>query len=211
MSFEDFRPKPYDDGGGVITIGYGHTRSAVMPASVTEEEALALLKQDVEYFENVVNNEVRVPVNENQYAALVSLVFNVGEGSFRNSRLLKKLNNANYDAALAEFSRGWDTINGKPAKGLVRRRAAEHQLFKTPPPTGVQVTPLDTKQAWVAMTIFDDEGNPQGMDPQFAEGMAVIILPTMNIGQPDGGEDGETETGEANDNGPGEVADPGSA
>ncbi len=136
--YEDFRPKPYDDGTGTLTIGYGHTRTKIMPASVTEEEAKELLREDLNYFQEILYSQVRVPLNENQFSALLSFVYNVGEGNLRNSTLLKKLNNANYGAASNEFEK-WKKGGGKVLTGLVRRRAAEQQLFRTPPPAVVDV------------------------------------------------------------------------
>jgi lysozyme len=155
MSYEDFRPKPYDDGTGTVTIGYGHTRSPVMPASVTEEEAAELLKDDLRHFEEIVRKEVRTPLNHNQFSALVSLVYNIGEGAFRNSTLLQKLNNGNYQAASNEFEK-WVKGGGRELKGLVRRRAAERQLFMTMPIPQVNQEVMSGME-FIQKSIIDEE------------------------------------------------------
>jgi lysozyme len=180
--YEDFRPKPYDDGAGTLTIGYGHTRSAVMPASVTEEEATKLLIEDIDYFESTVQREVLVPVNRNQYAALVSFVFNVGEGNFRNSTLLKKLNNGNYPAAANEFEK-WTKAGQKEMKGLVRRREAEKQLFMTPP------VPDDIRSEIMSIPellgkLFVDPEAVQAakleMNPAYYNGLVIVTRPVFD-------------------------------
>lgn len=135
---EEFRAEPYQDAAGVWTVGYGHTRSAVLPTKVSQDEAVELLFSDVRYFEEVVLNAVEVPLNEYQFGALVSLVFNIGEKNFRTSTLLKKLNKGDYLGAAKEFYR-WRKAGGRVLNGLVRRRAYEEQLFRTPPPVRLSV------------------------------------------------------------------------
>ncbi len=190
--YEDFRPKPYDDGTGTLTIGYGHTRSPVMPASVTEEEARELLRQDLNYFVDVLYREVRVPLNENQFAALVSFVYNVGEGNFRNSTLLKKLNNANFKAASNEFEK-WTKAKGQVLGGLMRRRAAEQQLFRTQPPAKVDVNIMPGSQ-YVAAALSDPETGDIREDnmkveinPAVVQAMVVVISPGAKMFIPEGG------------------------
>jgi lysozyme len=133
---EDFRAEVYTDSGGVMTIGYGHTRSAIMPSKVSLDEAEELLQQDLEYFIDKVNELVKVPLNENQYSALVLFMFNVGEGAFKRSTMLKLINKHEFSAAGKEFHK-WDkaTIKGlkKRLAGLTKRRAMERVLWDTPP------------------------------------------------------------------------------
>ncbi len=192
--YEDFRPKPYDDGTGTLTIGYGHTRSVVMPAKVTEEEARELLRQDLEYFNEVLYRHVRVPINENQFSALVSFVYNVGEGNFRNSTLLKKLNNHNFKATSAEFEK-WTKGGGKVMGGLLRRRAAEQQLFRTPPPAKVDVNIMPGAQ-YVAAALTDPETGDMSkknqkveINPGVVQAMVVVISPGAKMFIPLGGAD----------------------
>jgi lysozyme len=75
--------------------------------------------------------DVRVPLTQNQYDALVSLVFNIGAGAFRGSTLLRLLNNSNY-AAVPDQMRRWIHVNGKISNGLKKRREEEVKQWLTP-------------------------------------------------------------------------------
>ncbi len=96
-SFEDLRLNAYDDGVGVWTIGFGTT---VYPSGIkvkkgdvcTAEQAKAFFTYDLKRFENAVNGAVKVKLTQNQFDALVSLTYNIGENAFKGSTLLKKLN-----------------------------------------------------------------------------------------------------------------------
>lgn len=131
--FEGLFLDAYIDPVGVPTIGYGHTGSVQMGTTITEAKAEALLKQDLSGHEAAVTSRVNVPLNEDQFSALVSLAFNIGNGAFANSTLLRKLNEGKYAAAAKQFD-VWvkGTINGEKVTlaGLVRRRAAERALFE---------------------------------------------------------------------------------
>lgn len=129
--FEGFSPKAYLCPAGVPTIGYGHTGNIKPTDTITQQEAEELLKKDLEKFESGVKKAVKVPLNENQLAALVSFTYNVGLGAFNNSTLLKQLNEGHYDLAADQLLR-WTKAAGKELKGLVRRRAAERAVFLTP-------------------------------------------------------------------------------
>lgn len=127
--FEKLRLESYDDGGGVITIGYGHTGSDVyLGLKIDEEEAIRLLKFDLLIAEECVDESVEVELSQERFDALVSFVFNVGCKAFKSSTLLKLLNTGNYDGAKGQFGR-WNKDNGKVLAGLIRRRAAEVELF----------------------------------------------------------------------------------
>jgi len=91
-------------------------------------EAEELLKQDVGWAETVVNEYIIIELNQNQFDALVSFVFNVGSGNFKSSTLLKKLNKGEYGEVSKELKR-WDKANGVVLPGLTRRRKAEGDLF----------------------------------------------------------------------------------
>lgn len=134
--FEGFVPKWYPDPVGVWTIGYGHTDSAGSPKwatsktmTLTEAEGTAILQRDLGQYEAAVTRAVKVPLNENQFAALVSFTYNLGAGNLNQSTLLRKLNAGDYDGAAGEFAR-WNKAGGKVLNGLVRRRAAERALFE---------------------------------------------------------------------------------
>ena len=79
-------------------------------------------------FELTVNSSVKVPINQNQFDALVSLAFNIGGPNFAGSTLVKKLNSGDPRGAADQFPR-WKFADGKEMRGLVRRRAAERELF----------------------------------------------------------------------------------
>lgn len=129
--FESFRPKPYICSGGIYTIGYGHTRFAHYTNSITHSEALDLLKTDVAYFEGRIAALVRVPLNQNQYDALISFIYNIGETRFASSTLLKLLNEKQYELAGKQLMR-WQYAGGVILRGLRQRRKAELALYETP-------------------------------------------------------------------------------
>jgi len=126
--FEGVRLRAYRDPVGVWTIGYGHTLTVYQGMSITQAEAERLLRQDLERFEKAVRDRVIVPINQNQFDALVSFAFNVGVGAFRKSTLLKELNRGNYESAKNEFKR-WVHGGGRRLPGLVRRRDHEAEMF----------------------------------------------------------------------------------
>jgi len=122
----------YKDIAGVLTIGYGHTGSDVTQGlHISQTRANELLRQDLTNFETGVNDCVKVPLNQNQFDALVSFSFNVGMSALRKSTLLKKLNGKDYTGAANEFDR-WVHAGGKVVRGLQNRRDAEQLLFLTP-------------------------------------------------------------------------------
>ena len=127
--FEGCELESYKCPAGVLTIGYGHTGEDVHANMVIDRaKAESLLCQDLEHFENEVSSFVSVDLNKNQYAALVSFCYNVGQGGFGRSTLLKKLNRGDYEGAASEFKR-WNVAGGVVLRGLSIRRAAERKLF----------------------------------------------------------------------------------
>ena len=131
--FEGRELRAYQDSVGVWTIGYGHTAAAGPPdvypgQTITVAEAEEILKRDLRKFERGVRDVVKVPLNSNQFSALVSFSFNVGVGALANSTLLRKLNARDYQGAANEFPR-WVKAGGQTLPGLVRRRDAERALF----------------------------------------------------------------------------------
>jgi GH24 family phage-related lysozyme (muramidase) len=129
-TFEGRELKAYDDGGGVWTIGYGHTKGVFEGMTITQAEAEQFLQEDLEKFASYVEDAVQVDVNDDQFSALVCFCFNVGPGSegFGGSTLLRKLNAGDFAGAAGQFLR-WNKVNGKPWLGLTRRRLAEQALF----------------------------------------------------------------------------------
>ncbi|MGD1827322.1 Lysozyme [Chromobacterium violaceum] len=130
--FEGFRLAAYQDMVGVWTIGYGHTGPDVKAGqTITQQQADQLLAADLEKFETGVGQLVAVPLNANQFAALVSFSYNLGLGNLRSSTLLRLLNQGDYAGAAAQFPR-WNRAGGQVVAGLTRRRLAEQALFNSP-------------------------------------------------------------------------------
>ena len=133
-SHEGLRLSAYRDPVGIWTIGYGHTGTAKQGQTITRAQADALFIKDVQEAEKAVKSLVRVPLNPNQFGALVSFVFNAGAFKFRGSTLLKKLNAGDYKGAADEFLR-WDKAGCNTGQGcqrlpgLTKRRAEERNFF----------------------------------------------------------------------------------
>lgn len=149
-SFESFVPFVYDDlrpvrgvpygyrewdGSkpvGTLTIGYGHTNSAKHPLKIrkglriTEEEALDILNVDLDECEDRVARAVKVPITDNQFAALVSFDFNTG--AIFKASFVRALNAGSYDAVRPGLMQ-YVKSKGQTLRGLVRRREAEAALF----------------------------------------------------------------------------------
>ena len=131
-SFEGCKLTSYLCPAGVWTIGWGHTGPEVVEGLVwTQEQADNALLDDLESAEHSVNSYVTSAINDNQFSALVSFVFNLGAGSLHQSTLLKKLNACDFDGAANEFLK-WDFVDGQPNSGIARRRYAERSLFVEP-------------------------------------------------------------------------------
>lgn len=149
-SFESFVPFVYDDlrpvrgvpygyrewdgrkPKGTLTIGYGHTDSAKHPLKIrkglriTEPEACEILDVDLDECEDRVARAVKVPISDNQFAALVSFDFNTG--AIGKASFVKALNRGEYDAVRPGLMQ-YVKSKGQTLRGLVRRREAEAALF----------------------------------------------------------------------------------
>ena len=127
---EGLKLKAYKDLAGVLTIGYGHTGPEInKDMEITQEKAEELLKKDLIKAIKAVNQSVKVSLTQNQFDSLVDFVFNVGEGAFKKSTLLKHLNEGEYGPAADEFLR-WVYAGGKQIKGLGERRKREKEFFE---------------------------------------------------------------------------------
>ena len=132
-SHEGLRLVAYQDSKGVWTIGYGDTGPDVVKGLViTKAEAEERLQRRLVEFEGYVNEYVKVALTQNQFDALVSLVYNIGPENFRTSTLRRKLNSGDYAGAADQFA-PWNKIRVKGVlrveNGLTTRRAKERQLF----------------------------------------------------------------------------------
>lgn len=133
--FESFRSKPYLCPAGIPTIGYGTTRYPngkrveLTDPYISEVVATNYLMHDVRFFEESIKTFVMSNLNQNQYDALVSFVYNIGPTNFKNSTILKLIN-ANPDNPLInqQFLR-WNRAKGKILPGLTKRRKAESELY----------------------------------------------------------------------------------
>lgn len=114
---------------GVPSIGYGHTKNVFLGTTITQAEAEALLREDLSYCESAVIRLVKKPINQNQFDALVSFVFNIGEGKFKTSTLLKVINNDPNDYAIKPQFQRWIFADGKTLPGLIDRRNEEAKLY----------------------------------------------------------------------------------
>jgi GH24 family phage-related lysozyme (muramidase) len=121
-SFEGLRLEAYLCSAGIWTIGYGHTGDVQEGYIITETEAEELFLRDLQNAESIVNDLVKVKLNDNEFSALTSFVFNVGLSQFSESTLLKMLNDQEYQKAADQFLR-WNK-NGED-----RRRILERRLF----------------------------------------------------------------------------------
>ena len=153
-SWEGFRATPYND-HGQCAIGYGtelHAgicdgKAAEQPYAngITEEKATQMLAAKAGEFQQILNDAVRVNLNQNQNDALLSFIYNLGGGNFRKSTLLRSLNQGDYAAVPLEL-RKWCKVHqdGKlvDLPGLVKRRAAEAELFQKPALASGQSRPM---------------------------------------------------------------------
>ena len=124
---EGCRLTAYKCPAGVWTIGFGHTATAKPGMTITQAQADELLASDLARFEDGVAKICKV-ATDNQFAAMVSLAFNIGLEAFRTSTLCRKHNEGDYAGARAEFAR-WNRGGGKVLPGLVTRRADEAELY----------------------------------------------------------------------------------
>ena len=128
--FEGCRLKAYRCSANVLTIGYGHTGGVQENDVISQPEADKLLEEDIAKFEDYVSDNVIVELNQGQFDALVAWTFNLGPGNLRESTMLKKLNNQEYESVPFEMRR-WNKAGGKTLDGLIRRREAESLLFES--------------------------------------------------------------------------------
>jgi len=131
---EGLRLNPYLCPAGVPTIGYGSTHYAngiavtLHDSSITKDQAISLMLDTLINYVSAVNRFVHVPLNQNQFDALVDFSYNAGIGALQTSTLLKLLNAHDYNGASNEFGK-WVHADGKVLNGLVVRRELERKLF----------------------------------------------------------------------------------
>jgi lysozyme len=112
--------------GDVPTIGFGTTQNVRMGDKITVPQALNRALDDVQKFEGAMKRCVKVPLHQYEYDAYLSLTYNIGEGAFCRSTLVRLLNQQRYDEACKQILR-WDNFQGRPLRGLTIRREKEYK------------------------------------------------------------------------------------
>ena len=128
--FEGCRLESYRCSANVLTIGYGHTGGVKEDDTISQPEADELLENDIAKFEKYVSDNVVPELKQYQFDALVAWTFNLGVGNLRQSTMLRKLNEGDYQSVPSEMNR-WNKAGGKTLDGLIRRRKAEGLLFES--------------------------------------------------------------------------------
>ena len=113
--------------GDVPTIGFGTTNNVRMGQRITVTQALNSALVDVQKFEGAMKRCVTVPLHQYEYDAYVSLTYNIGEGAFCRSTLVRLLNKEDYSGACKQILR-WNNFKGKPLRGLTVRREKEYKM-----------------------------------------------------------------------------------
>ena len=126
--FEGLRLKAYKCPGGVWTIGYGHTAGVKPGMVISEAQAEEYLKADLIAFEKYLNS-LGLAINQNQFDALISFIYNVGTGNFSRSTLLRKVRANPQDNSIMDEFLKWVYSKGRVLPGLQRRRLAEMKLY----------------------------------------------------------------------------------
>jgi lysozyme len=144
--WEGLRLEAYRCPAGVWTVGYGHTRTARQGMTITVADAERLLDGDLAEFARAVETALTRPATDGQFAAFVSLAFNIGIGAFRSSTALRRFN-ANDLAGAAEALTWWNkaTVGGQKVRlaGLVNRREDERRLFWSDVSTDAGTLPVE--------------------------------------------------------------------
>jgi len=127
--FEGCELKAYQDSVGVWTIGYGHTKEVKEGDEINQEHAEFMLTEEMPEYEGYINNMVKVPLEQNQFDALCSWVYNLGPTNLKDSTMLKVLNEKKYEEVPQQIKR-WNKAGGVVLNGLIVRRQAEALLFE---------------------------------------------------------------------------------
>jgi lysozyme len=133
---EGFKDTAYKDSGGVWTIGYGTIRvdgkPVVQGMTCTEPQAAAWMESHLASVQTAINQAVRTQLTQHQFDALCSFVYNEGEGAFRSSTLLGKINVNDFIGAGKQFDR-WVYVGKNVIPGLIARRRRERDVFEGHP------------------------------------------------------------------------------
>lgn len=142
--YEGVRNTAYNDVAGLKTIGVGHllteeelrgnyvkigSQKISADQSLTDQQVNDLLRQDLEPKMQTVRNTIKSNITQSQFDMLVSLCFNIGSGAFKNSTVVRVINEGNFDKVTAAFLM-WVKAKGRVVQGLVNRRQAEAANFR---------------------------------------------------------------------------------
>jgi GH24 family phage-related lysozyme (muramidase) len=165
------------------TIGYGHYGSDVRAGqTINQQQADALLMQDVQRFVKGVNDCVQVSLTQYQFDSLVSLCYNIGVGAFQQSTLVTALNKQDYSGAASQFLL-WVHSGGKVLQGLITRRKAEMNLFlKTDSPPA---QPIEKPQTTLSSYTVESGDNLTYIAKKFGVSLQHILDLNPNITNPD--------------------------
>jgi lysozyme len=135
---EGWSATAYMDANDGWTIGFGHliqepAESYLINKTITKYEGLALMRADTSFAASVIRSNVKPPLNQNQFDALVSLVYNIGIDLFKNSTVLKRINSMDTPERISEAWKRFNKDDGKVLAGLVKRRAEEVELYYSDP------------------------------------------------------------------------------
>ena len=150
---EGCRLTAYKDAVGVWTIGYGHTTNVRQGDKITQAEADALLVKDIAHYESTINNaneKYNYDFNENEFSALVSFAFNIG------NIIQLTQNGKRSKAEIAEKMLLYVKAGGKTLPGLVSRRKRERELFLTPCDDASDQITTGYTEATTLGTVVDD-------------------------------------------------------
>lgn len=129
--FEGLRLTAYKCAGGVLTIGWGHTKGVRLGMSITTDKAQKFFEEDIQAVEEQLKREPYYQsLGDSQRDALVSFIFNLGFGNFNSSTLRKKLMRDVEDNTIPDEFRRWVFSKGKKLPGLVKRREWEAQMYE---------------------------------------------------------------------------------
>jgi lysozyme len=189
--FESCRLNAYQDGGGVWTIGWGHTEGVKPGDTLTQPEADELFERDLCIREVTLTRVLEgIPTTSNQFAAMCSLAYNVGFGDpnrvppipgLKTSTVLKRHKLGNYPGAAKAFAL-WNKDNGKVVRGLTRRRAAEAALYLEPDAAPIlrpmaPVAPVDAPPSVVTPAPVSDSQIPATP----AQGCLMALLTILGV------------------------------
>lgn len=164
------------------TIGYGHYGSDVFAGmKITQSQAEAFLKKDLAKFEEAVNTLAQVPLNQNQFDALVSFTYNCGIGALKSSTLLKLLNKKDYAGTANQFLVWIKDERKKDSQGLIKRRNLEKSLFLLPYTTNYYNLPYEVETT-ADLNIREDAGTAYKIKTCVKKGTILKVWAIKTVG-----------------------------